>query len=245
MSHDQQQTTETGEHQNLVRRRLERWLLSEELRDYMHNAEDVRRRPDRTGPYVAVSREAGAGGSHVARIVGKLLNWDVLDKELLDFMTQRYSMPRERLDSVDESQSNWFHDIFGGWFNAHAVGADDYVFHLEKIIYLAAIHGRVVFVGRGAHCLLPRESGLSVRIVAPLEWRIHNFAQRMHLDEKEAKHRLEAIDNGRSELCKFYFQSEACDPHHFDLVLNAERFSDEALARMIVSAYRERFASSA
>ena len=46
-----------------ARERMERWLLSPELREHMQVAGDVRK-PARTGPYISVSRQAGAGGEH-------------------------------------------------------------------------------------------------------------------------------------------------------------------------------------
>jgi cytidylate kinase len=67
--------------------RLERWLLSPALRQHMQVAGD-RRHPKRTGPFIAISRQSGADGTQIARLVGEELGWDVLDKEILDFMAE-------------------------------------------------------------------------------------------------------------------------------------------------------------
>ena len=40
--------------------------------------------------YVAISREAGAAGAIVARLVGEHLGWEVYDRNLLDQVAQRY-----------------------------------------------------------------------------------------------------------------------------------------------------------
>ena len=150
-----------------AKRRMERWLLSPDLQDHMQHAKHVRTKKGDTGPYIAISRQAGSRGTEVAHIVGQQLGWDVLDKELLDFIAQRYKLPRDMLEIVDETRANWFHDVLGTFFDSRLVSQDSYVTHLERIMYLAALHGNVVFVGRGAQCVLPRSNGVAVRIIAP------------------------------------------------------------------------------
>jgi cytidylate kinase len=221
-----------------ARGRLERWLLSPELREHMQLAGDVRK-PKRTGPYIAVSREAGAGGDTISRIVGQKLGWDVLDKELLDFMTQRYNMPRDMLDIVDETRANWFYDVIGTFIDARIVSHDKYVVHLQRILYLAALHGRVVFVGRNAQAILPRESGIAVRIVAPKEHRIQRVMKLREVDRREAAAIIHDIDTGRNDFCQRYFHHDLTNPLHFDLTINTERFGLEVAADLVIEVFRQ------
>lgn len=220
-------------------RRLERWLVSDELKEFMLQAEEVSGPPTRTGPYITISREAGAGGTHVARLVAEQLGWDVLDKELLDFMTARYKLPRDLLEYVDETRADFVHDALRTAFSRRTVSQSSYLLHLERTLYLAAMHGRVVIVGRAAHCILPRGSGMAVRIVAPREKRIAWTIARRAMNEAQAAKLVDQVDAGRDELCKYYFHSDNCDAHLFDLVINAERLSATAIAEQIVFGYRE------
>jgi cytidylate kinase len=220
-----------------ARERMERWLLSPELREHMQVAGDVRK-PAQTGPYISVSRQAGAGGEHIARVVGRKLGWDVLDKELLDLMTQRYHMPRDMLDFVDETEANWFYDVLGAFAGSRIVSQDSYVVHLERIIYLAALHGNVVIVGRGAHCVLPRTSGLAVRIVAPKRRRVEEMMERSRLTRDEATLRVDELDKGRNGFCRRHFHRDIEDPLEYDLLVNTARLSAEAAAELIVDAFR-------
>lgn len=218
-----------------ARQRMERWLLSPELREHMQMAGDVRK-PAQTGPYISISRQAGAGGARIARVAGEQLGWDVLDKELLDFMTQRYHMPRDMLDFVDETKANWFYDVLGAFASSRIVSQDSYVVHLERIIYLAALHGRVVIVGRGAHCVLPRANGLAVRIVAPKRQRVEEVRRRWNLTPQEASLRVDEIDKGRNGFCRRHFHRDIEDPLEYDLLINTAWLSTEAAAEMIVDA---------
>ncbi len=219
--------------------RLHKWLALPDLHDYLREAQEVKQAPKRTGPYIAISREAGSRGGEIAYGVAKLLGWDVLDKELLDFMAERYHLPRQVLDEVDETTSNWFHDLFSLCAGTQAISQADFVVHLKQIICMAAIHGNVVFVGRGAQCLLPRERGLAVRIIASRETRIQHYMRRQSLNHDAAVFAIDSRDQGRIDLCKYYFQHDIDDPHNYDLIVNTDRLTSEQAADLIVRTYQE------
>lgn len=217
-----------------AKRRMERWLLSPELQDYLQHARQVRTKRADTGPFVAISREAGSRGTEIAHLVGQQLGWDVLDKELLDFIAQRYKLPRDMLEIVDETRANWFHDVLGTFFDSRLVSQDCYVAHLERIMYLAALHGNVVFVGRGAQCVLPRSSGITVRIIAPLKQRVEHMMQRGNLERAAAEKLVGELDASRAEFCRRHFHHDIRDPLDYDLIINTARLSTETAAELIV-----------
>ena len=220
-----------------VRARMERWLTSPGLRRHLEKALDTGRRPARTGPYIAISREAGSGGLPIARLVAEHLGWDVLDKEVLDFMAERYGVPRGMLEFVDETKASWVHDVLSSWFDAKVVSHEKFVVYLERILFLASMYGQVVFVGAVAQYILPRASGLSVRLVAPLEWRIQRRMDRYELSRNQARKEIEDIEAGRREFYRRYFQHDCSNASDFDLVINVSRFSAPTVARHIVDAF--------
>jgi cytidylate kinase len=227
----------TTELPSAARARIERWLTSPGLRDHLQTARDTGRRPSQTGPFIAISREAGTGGTEIARLVAQRLGWDVLDKELLDFMAERYGVPRGMLEFVDESKANWVHDVLSSWFDAKVVSHEKFVVYLERIVFLAAMYGKVVFVGRGAHSILPRSSGLAVRLVAPLEFRIAHQVSQLGVSRKEAQRWIDDTDAGRQEFYRRYFHRDCCNAHDFDLIVNVARFAPEMVVQHIVEAY--------
>jgi cytidylate kinase len=219
-----------------AKRRMERWLLSRELLEHMETADDVTR-PARTGPYISISREAGAGGLAIARIVGRQLGWDVLDKELLEFMAERYNMPRDMLEIVDETKANWFYDVLGAFLDARIVSHDSFVYHLERIIYLASLHGNVVFVGRGAQFALPRISGIAARVIKPKPQRIKAMAARQQISALEAVTRVDELDKNRREFCRRHFHHDIENSAEYDIIINTDRLSDHAAAELIVETF--------
>lgn len=220
-------------------RQMRRWLLTQEIDDRKAREIPPEKLAQRLGPYITVSREAGAGGGQIARIVADKLGWELLDKQLLDFMAERYRLPRDLLDFVDETTANWMHEMFGSWLDRQVVSQDTYVQHLGKIILTAAKHGRVVVVGRGAQFILPREKGLAARIIAPEQCRIEQTMQRRGMDHGQAKRYVEETDRGRREFVRRYFHHDVTDPHLYDLVINVAQVGAHGAAAVIVAAYEQ------
>src|SRR3974390_1360458 len=54
------------------------------------------------GPYLLISREKGAGGSAVARLVGQRLGWQVFDKEIVEAIAKAAHVRRELIEGLDE-----------------------------------------------------------------------------------------------------------------------------------------------
>jgi cytidylate kinase len=193
-------------------------------------------------PYMAISRETGAGGVAIARRVGELLGWDVLHRELLDHMAEKYNLPRNVLRIIDEKTSNWMIEVFGKWLNPRLVTQTEYIVHLGQIVLLAAQHASNVFVGRGAQFFLPSEKGVSVYLVAPMAERIRHIREIRACSESEAKRYIRETDKGRRHLIKNYFNKEMGDPHLYDLVVNRAYTSVDEAAELISRRCRSRFA---
>ena len=231
-------TTESGRLASAAGEHMGRWLASEEMHKYMQSAWEQRHWPDRVRPYICISREAGAGGGEIARVVGQQLGWDVLDKELLDYMAERYKLPRDMLALVDETKANWLEDIFGEWFDSQVVSHQKYLVYLERILWLAATHGRVVLVGRGAQFVLPRDKGLRIRIIAPRSYRARRYMNKYNVSFEEAERRIDEIDEGRRDFAHRFFHHDWADSHLYDLVLNVQRIGVKAVPEQIVQVYR-------
>ena len=56
---------------------------------------------------IALSREAGSGGTLVAREIGRRLNWPVYDHELLDHLAKELHVDVDQVESVDERRTSW------------------------------------------------------------------------------------------------------------------------------------------
>jgi cytidylate kinase len=186
--------------------------------------------------YVAISREAGAGGRDIGCAVGKRLGWNIYDKCLLDFISERFRVSRMMLDLVDETRSNWVYDVLGTWMDRQIIPHEKFVALLTRTITEESRKGNAVFIGRAAQFLLPRSRLLAVRIVASERYRIRAIMEREGLNESEARRWMHMVDEGRREFVLRFFHRDIADPHHYDMVINSERCGPEDAVERIVAA---------
>lgn len=185
------------------------------------------------GPVLTFSREHGAGGGEIAEMVGSRLDWEVFDRCLLDRIAQRYHLSRPMLELVDETKSNWIHDVLGTWMDTNVIPHEKYLTHLRQIVLNAARCGPAIFVGRGVQFLLPRPSVVAIRIIAAEGFRAARVAQQRGIPERKARQVIREVDRGRAEFVARYFHRNINDPHLYDLVINVENHGPAAAAAAI------------
>jgi cytidylate kinase len=185
---------------------------------------------------IALSREAGANGSLVARAVGERLGWVVYDRELVQHVAADMGVRTSLVESVDEKHRSWLRECLESFASAPAVSASAYARHLLESLLSLGAHGACVIVGRGAAQVLPAAVTLRVRLVGPVEDRVQAVCQRFGIPHEEAKRWVEKTDGERIRFVKDHFQKDAADPRQYDLVLNSSRFSVPECADLIIEA---------
>jgi cytidylate kinase len=194
----------------------------------------------RPGPFITVSRQLGSGGAEVARRVGQRLGWSVLDRELVERLAERLELSPKMVELMDETRSNWFRDALLSLVEPRLVEQHAYVAMLGKVMLLAVCEGQVVFVGRGANFLLPRDSGLRVLVVAPRRERVERVRVRDGLDARSAERRLDELDEARADFIRRNFAADVNDPHHYDLVLDSHAFGLDGSVELVCAAFKVR-----
>jgi cytidylate kinase len=193
---------------------------------------------EKSGPpplTVTVSREVGSRGGEIARMVGAELGWPVYDRELLQKIADEKGLCVKLLESLDERHVSWLEGLMRGLGVPKAGRDGAYMRGLLGLLASLGKAGSCVIVGRGACHVLPQESNLSVRIVAPLEARIAEVQKRDNLAPEDAKRYIEQRDRDRTEFIKYYFHVDPQDAgHHYDAVLNSAWAGPEECTAVIV-----------
>jgi cytidylate kinase len=197
---------------------------------------DSNTREQQFGPCLFVSRETGAGGGEIARRAAECLNWHLLDKEILDQLSSQYGTSRVMLDVIDEKKIDWLADMLNGWVEGNGFSQLAHVHRLHRLFVAAAKRGNVVIVGRGARFMLPRQTGFSVRIIAPLHERVNRIVARRGVSPQEARVYIERMDKQRDGFLKRYFHHDVTNPHLHDLVINTEQLGEESSLNLLLSA---------
>ncbi len=186
--------------------------------------------------FITISRECGCGAEEFADKLVELTGFQKFDKELLDFMVTRDDVRRRLYETLDNHTVGWMEDLLNSLSFGLDVGKEEYFNRLCHAVLAVCHHTHAIIVGRGAHFILPRQCGLAVRLVAPFNHRLENFARRMGLDLNKAREQMETIDHHRSQFIENHFGKYAYDPRRYDLVLNVSQFSLDGVADIIMTA---------
>ncbi|HTU21830.1 MAG TPA: cytidylate kinase-like family protein [Gemmataceae bacterium] len=201
--------------------------------------------PPRLGPSaltIAVSREAGARGGTIARRVGRKLGWQVYDQELLEYMAQETIVRQGVLDAPPATPADWVEARLQQLIRDSSLAEHPTIVNLARVMLALGAQGQAVLIGRGAGCVLPRETTLNVRIIAPLQERIAYMGQWLRLTDEEATERVRLRDERRVEFVVNNFHRDPNDVHQYDLILSSSLLGEDVCAELIAQAARARAA---
>jgi cytidylate kinase len=184
---------------------------------------------------IAFSREAGTHGTAIGHEVGTRLGWPVYDHELLERIAQDMKVRTSLLENVDERRVNWLLEAFEALTSTPYASEGAYVHHLVKIVLALGSHGECVIVGRGSAFILPAETTLRVRLIAPLKDRIAAIGQQLGIPQEEATRQLNMVDRERNIFVQDHFFKDSTDPRYYDLILNVARYGVAGCAELIVA----------
>jgi hypothetical protein len=179
--------------------------------------------------------------------VGRKLGWQVYDRDLLEYMAQDAVARQGLLDSLPRPAALWAEARLEHLVREYELGGPEPspVRRLTEIMLALAAQGEVVLLGRGAGVILPAETTLSVRVVAPLHDRIAYLAQWLRLTQEEAAEKVRARDERRAEFLSAHFRQGPAEAVQYDLLLNSGRLGEDVCAELIVQAARARSAQLA
>lgn len=183
---------------------------------------------------VCISREAGAGGGTIARMVGTRLDWKVFDHELLEAIAHRMEVSTDVVRALDELAPGLVQDWILPLREEYYAPQEAYLDHLAKLIEAIGHAGDSILVGRAANFLLPRDETLSVRIIAPLKVRAQHLALQMGVSTRTARRAARDLDSRRLKFARTMHRADASDPHHYDLVLDSAALTMPIAAEIIV-----------
>ena len=176
--------------------------------------------------------------------MARTLGWTAYDHELLELIPQEMKLRTSLLNSVDEKRKPWLEEVFEEFLADRTVSELGFVLHLIRAVLALGAHGECVIVGRGAGFILPTESTLRVRLVAPFQDRVKNLSTSLGISDREAEHRINTLKTERAEFLEEYFVKHKLEPEHYDLIVNVCRFSTTEAAELIVAALRHARADS-
>lgn len=194
------------------------------------------------GLTIAFSRECGARGGTIGRRVGRKLDWPVYDQELLEYMAQDTVVRQGLLENLTPVATEWIEEHLQQLLREQNISQHPSIQNLARVVLALAAQGEAVLIGRGAGFILPRDSTLHVRMIAPLEHRIGYMSEWLRLTRDEAADKVRLSDSRRNEYINTHFHRNPDDVHQYDMLLNASFLGEDLCAGLIAQAARARSA---
>jgi cytidylate kinase len=192
------------------------------------------------GPVITVSREAGAGGSDIARRLAKALDLDLIGGQIIQHVADSAKMSRKVIESLDEREVTFRETLLSSLFGENRPWPGEYLHHLTRVIGTIGIFGNVIIVGRGANFVLPKERIFRVRIIAPMELRVKYFMEDRGYTKAESEQYIVTRENNRKAFVRKYFSADIADPANYDIIINTEKISMAAATEAIIVAFNQR-----
>ena len=213
--------------ETLVDRQLNRLALRQRAQGVRSAAAEAAVSPLRV---ITISRQMGSGGHTLAVRLAEDLDFEFIDRQIIDFITQNTGAQAKLIASLDERTRSGVDLWVEGILHGRYVDRSEYTHWLIKSITAMAEHGNAVILGRAGNVILAKRGGLHVRVVAPKELRIGNLVKHEGISSAEATRRVDESDAQRRKLYREDFGADIEDPLSYHLVLNMGRMAmDEAL----------------
>ncbi len=164
--------------------------------------------------FITFSRQIGAKGTEIAKLVAKELRYNFYDTADIERTAKELGFLSE-IRKVDDKPPSFFKQIFSRQ-------PEIWLGHLYAAIYDLSRQGNAVILGRGGNILFRTiPQALHVRVIASEETRINNLLEKGYQKE-DAVTCMEKSDYERSSFLWFAFHKDWYDPLLYDLVLNTD-----------------------
>jgi cytidylate kinase len=163
---------------------------------------------------LTVSREFGSGGREIGKAVADALGYEYVDKERIyqDIKAAGYRWEAWGKDLDERSPTLW--ERYDWSYRGFAA-------LLQSTILGYALRNRVVIMGRGGNFVLKGiPHCLSIRVMAPVEFRCARIAERDQVDVETARWLMDRTDRERSGFTYAMFHKKWDDSGEYDRVFD-------------------------
>lgn len=193
-------------------------------------------------PVICFSRKIGVGALEIADILASQIGYRVIDREILEYLANRKGADPMLAAFMDEKTFHEMEDVFAILFGVKTYAKSEYSRLLFRAIFSFAALGPSIFVGRGAHRILPRERVLAVRLVCSDQFRIARIVGMLNISESDAFLRLKELDEEQQQFFKKIYGQTEDMAEDYDISINRDFFQDPVqVAEIVKTVFFQKF----
>lgn len=216
-------------------------IVEQQVQKWLQERQRMQAQPPRPPPVIAVSRQYGALGAELANLVAQRMHFSFWDQEILHQIAKHAHVSERMVAAFDEHHRLTLVETVRSMMQGGPLSASEYFRELARVVHSIAAHGAAVLVGRGVQFMLPPDTVLRVRVVCPLEQRVHGLARRRGISDAAARAEIETVDADRHAFVMDHYGRDVEEPTAYDLVLNTGSVPLERAVSLVVAAYEARF----
>lgn len=177
---------------------------------------------------ITISRQFGAGGDLVGKIIAKKLGFLLVNREVINEGLANLGLPPQSF--VFEKS-----DKKDAWLEK------------KRSFYLTALHDfltdlaskeSIVLLGRGGQFLFQHHGdSFHILVQAPLDQRVQWVKENYGLDEKSAQRLVQEQDRNKKRFTRVVYKHSWMDTEMFDLVINTGKLTPQRAAKIAVQAF--------
>ncbi len=196
---------------------------------------------------VCISSADGAGAEEIARRVAEALAFRLINEDVVARAASEANIDEEVVADVERRKSlvaRLLEGFAAGTAPPDAVvlgqsASDSLRQVIRSVIEETAEAGNVVlFAHAASFALASRDDVLRVHLTASDTTRQQRLAGDRGVDEHEAARVMRQSDAGRADYLRRFYGVSAERPTHYDLVVNTDKLTTEAVSALIVDAVK-------
>lgn len=225
---------------NLLLKYLNKRLSENETHDNTHVSASK--------PVITISREVGCNGVKLANLLAESLNlknhlvhWRVISKEVFFESAKELNMNPEQIRrTLNQREKFTFEEIIKAFNDKRYKSEQTIAKTTREVIHHFATDGYCIIVGRAGNIIAKDiKTALHIRLIAPLEYRIKTIMENNQLTREKAIDFIREVEEERVAFRETIF-GDKIHEEMFDMILNRDSFSNEAMIEMIEFAAKKK-----
>ncbi|MFC1863445.1 AAA family ATPase [Thermodesulfobacteriota bacterium] len=201
---------------------------------------------------ITISRQFGAGGRTLGKMIAEKLDYKFLDDVIIQAIAKEAKVSTSTVKSMERIAGGTLSKLFSGLINSNYIerligggkgylNEEIYLDVLNKVMNELAEQDNVVLMGRGGQYILADfENAYHLLLVSDVEHRIEFMKKYYNMNPEKAADVIKIGEKKRTVLYKKMHKEDYNSPNHYHLTLNMSILSlEEALALVcsLVSAH--------